>query len=199
MKNIIVIFTLLAIAFPPNLSIKDIQGGSEEKVSFRKIDEGEAFSFRVVNDITIAPLTSIRVWNAPVGSTFSNGIFFWTPRDNQSGMYNVSFSIFDTTTSQTVFSTIRIVVDNTNFDLRVNKLFEYLFTATDPDNDQVEITVTGLPSGATFTGGQFSPKVFSWRPTKRQKGNHQMIITATDFPSNGSPRQDVSIIKMRVR
>ena len=140
----------------------------------------------------------IRIWNQPDSSSFINGVFSWTPRDYEAGMYNISFSTFEPATQQTVFKTLRIVVADTDFSIRYNKLFEYLFTATDPDNDNVEITVQGLPAGATWVGGQFSPKIFSWTPTRKQIGNHQMIVTATDYPPGGQPKQDISIIKIKV-
>jgi hypothetical protein len=189
---------MCSVSFGLDLTLENMQGGSEELVKFRKIDEGEAFSFNVVkSDPT--DLATIRIFNTPKGSQFQNGVFSWTPGTDQSGMYNVSFSVVDTATQQPSYSTIRIVVADTHFDIPQNQLFEYLFTATDPDGDPVMITVTDLPAGATFVGGQFTPKLFSWRPSKQQKGNHQMTITATDAPVNGGvPKQDISIIYIKV-
>jgi hypothetical protein len=200
-KNMILL--LIIVLFPTtlfgtNLSIQNMQGGSEERVTFRELDEGETFSCAVIKS---DPNSSeiIKIWNAPKGSTFTQGIFTWTPQNGQSGMYEIGFSILDPYTSQLVFSIIKIVVTDTYWTLRCNKKFQYLFTATDPDKEKVEITVSGLPSGATFTGGRFTPKSFSWTPTRNQIGNYQMIITATDFPTEGtSPKQDVRIIHITV-
>lgn len=194
----LMILVFSSLSFAMELTIGDVQGGSEEIVAFTKIDEGEHFSFNVVKSVPPYPEV-VRIWNAPPGSLFStNGEFSWTPGSNQSGMYTVSFSITDDGTGQPVYITTRIVVADTYFTIKENKLFEYLFTATDPDGDNVEITVEGLPSGATFTGGQFTPKLFSWRPTRQQKGDHQMTIIASDAPVAGVSKQDISVIHIKV-
>ena len=193
----LIILVFSSLVFGLDLSLENMQGGSEELVKFQKIDEGETFSFNVVKSDP-SDLAVIRIWNAPLGSQFQDGVFSWTPGSDQSGMYDVSFSVIDSVTQQPFYSTISIVVADTYFDIIQNQLFEYLFTATDPDGDQVEITITGLPSGATFVGGQFTPKLFSWRPTQRQRGNHQMTIIATDAPVNGVSKQDISIINIKV-
>ena len=194
---IIILLSSSLFSFGIDLSIENMQGGSEERVTFRKINEEESISFNVVKSDPTNP-ESIRIWNAPEGSQFQNGVFSWTPDRYQAGMYNISFSILDQVTGQFAFSTIRIVVDDTCFSIRYEKTFEYLFTATDPDNDRIELTIINLPQGATFTGGQFTPKLFKWRPTRQQLGNHQMTIVATDFPESGQPKQDISIIYIKV-
>jgi len=194
----LMILVLASLSFGMELTIEDIQGGSQEVVAFTKIDEGESFSFNVVKSVPPYPEV-VRIWNAPPGSLFNtNGEFSWTPGSDQSGMYTVSFSITDDGTGQPVYVTTRIVVADTYFTIKENKLFEHLFTATDPDGDDVELTVTGLPAGATFVGGQFTPKLFSWRPTRQQKGDHQMTIIATDSPIAGVSKQDISVIHIKV-
>lgn len=199
MKSVIITLIFLVMVVPlfgMNLVIKDVQGGSEEMIPFRKVDEGEAFSFVVVkSDPNI--LGDITVLNMPDGSQFQNGIFSWTPGNEQSGLYTVSFSAVDSN-SEITYIIIRIIVANTNFTIRYDRTFQRLFTAFDADDDPIEITVAGLPQGATFTGSQFSPKLFTWTPTKQQVGNHQMIVTATDFLLNSAPKQDTSLIQIKV-
>ena len=194
----LIILGFASLCFGLDLSMEDMSGGSEERVTFRKIDEGESFSFKVVRDEDVV-VDPIRVWNAPEGSQFDGSVFSWTPNGDQSGMYNVSFSTTEPITGNQVFTSIRIVVADTYFHIRYNKLYERLFTATDPDDDKVTITVTGLPAGATFTGSQFSPKLFAWRPTRQQIGNHQMIVTAADYPEPGEEiKYDRSVIYIKV-
>ena len=200
MKFIATILSAAMLALIPisaGLSLNNINGGSEERVTFRKLDEGEALSFTVSDD-SGSLVSDVRVWNAPKGSTFKDNVFSWTPDVDQSGMYTVSFSTRELATMNYVFTSMRIVVKDTYFSIVAEEFFEELFTATDPDDDNVEITLTGLPSGATFTGTQFSPKFLSWKPTKDQIGVHQMTLTATDYPEGGEPMQDISIIHITV-
>ncbi len=201
MKSTIVLIMVLALtslSFGLDLSLEDMQGGSEERVVFRKIDEGELLSFKVAksdpNDTS-----SVRMWNAPKGSRLENGVFSWMPSSTQSGMYDISFSITDPDTEKLVFAMTRIVVSDTIFSIRYSRTFELLFTATDPDDDRIEITATGLPTGATLTGNQFGPKIFKWRPTRQQLGKHQFTLTATDFPGDEGPsKTDVRIVYINV-
>ncbi len=191
------IFLVMAVpSFGMNLFIGNMQGGSEEIIPVRKLDEGEAFSFIVAkNDPNV--LGDVTILNMPDGSQFQNGIFSWRPGSEQSGLYTVSFSAIDSNL-ETTYIVIRIIVADTIFTIRYDRTFERLFTAFDADDDPIEITVAGLPLGATFTGSQFTPKLFTWTPTKQQVGNYQMIVTATDFPLNGEPKQDISLIQIKV-
>jgi hypothetical protein len=62
-----------------------------------------------------------------------------------------------------------------------NQTLSFIVHATDPDNDSVQLSVSGLPSGASFeplTGN------FSWVPSYNQAGNYSVQFTAAD---NGTP------------
>lgn len=181
------------------LNIKNAQGGGDELATFKKVDEGETIRFDVVKDIVVASSTPINAIHLPVGSSFDGTSFQWTPSDNQSGFYEISFFTFDSVISDQVYKTIKIFVSDTIFIIKVGQPFLRLFTSFDPDGDKVEITVNGLPKGAVFQGSKYNPKLFRWVPTMRQVGRHAMTIIATDFPQNGMmSKQDRSIIIIRV-
>jgi len=175
-----------------DIAITDVTGGSEELVNFRKVDEGENITFRVVSS-TGDPVFA---HNMPSGATYAANIFAWTPKDNQSGMYAIGF--YSGQPQDMVYKNLRIVVANTLFRIPREEKFQYLFMATDPDDDDVKLTATGIPTGATFEGGEFGPKLFTWTPTKEQVGEHVVTITATDQPASGPPQTDVSRVIITV-
>lgn len=196
---IMAFFIMIMCSFSCGLDLyfQDMDGGSQELINFIKIDEGERIVFTVISEDVI-DTASIKIWNKPNGSIFSNGIFEWTPGVDQDGLYDISFSAIDPPTNKIIYKTIRIIVSDTNFRVKYNTTFEHLFTATDPDNDNVEITISGLPDGAIFSGDIFDPKLLSWTPTEQQIGNYQMTLTATDSPNNGEAKQDIRIINIKV-
>jgi hypothetical protein len=186
MNRLLLIFVLIitAISYSQEIIILDKIGGSEETVTVKKVDEGEAISFKVSSQTGVIPKSQ----NLPLGSTYStaNGIFSWMPSESQSGMYALGFYLGDPTLPNFVYKNLRIVVADTIFRIPINVKFEHLFMATDPDNEAVSITATNLPSGSTFVGSQYSPKLFTWKPTVSQVGTYIITITASD---NGSPPQ----------
>jgi hypothetical protein len=60
--------------------------------------------------------------------------------------------------------------------------------ATDPDQNPVTYTATGLPSGASMTTGG----VFSWTPTEAQTGTYMVTVTASDGCLTGSAAFKIS-------
>ena len=51
----------------------------------------------------------------------------------------------------------------------------FTVSATDPDEDELTYSATGLPTGATFSG-----QVFSWKPTYDQKGSYTVTFKVSD-------------------
>lgn len=172
-------------------------GGSEETIFFKRVDEGENITFQVAdtNDFFVS------VRNLPKGATFSEGIFSWTPTDVQAGYYTVAFYTDKnyTSTTDTLYKIINIIVSDTIFMIPVNHAFEYLFIATDPDDDPVELRIKGiLPRGSTFEGSRFGPKLFRWTPTLQQLGTHFITLIAQDHPVEGTSKVDISNIRIVV-
>jgi len=179
---VVILLVISTTAFGLTLETTNLSGGDDDVV---------------ITDNTAPPQT-IKTYHMPKGASFMNNQFMWTPSDRQAGMYEISFSTYDPSTQDDVFKTIRILVADTSFEIEAGKTFERLFTSYDPDGDKVEITATGLPQGATFTGSQFNPKLFSWTPDRRLAGRFAFTITATDYPDEGEPKTDASIIIIKV-
>ena len=191
------ILLLCACVNGADITILDSQGGSEETVSFKKVDEGEYFAFSLS-----ANGRDIKARNMPQGATLaknpidSSFLFQWEPTDVQSGHYSIGFYAGEP--NDLTYKSVRIIVSNTKFMITAEKEFSYLFAATDPDNDDVILTMENLPQGATFVGNSVGPKLFTWTPSADQLGVHQMVLTATDNPPDGNAKQDVSTIEITV-
>lgn len=58
---------------------------------------------------------------------------------------------------------------------KIEETLSFNVQASDPDSDSVELTASGLPTGATFSSGSFS-----WKPAAGQTGNYPVKIKAWD-------------------
>ncbi len=61
--------------------------------------------------------------------------------------------------------------------------------ASDPDQNPVTFSATGLPSGASMTTGG----VFTWTPTESQTGNYTVSVTASDGCLTGSTSVAITV------
>ena len=57
------------------------------------------------------------------------------------------------------------------------KLLQFTIQATDPDNDSLTYSATGLPQGASFDP---ATKTFTWTPTYSQAGTYNVTFTVSD-------------------
>ncbi len=62
----------------------------------------------------------------------------------------------------------------------VNEDVSFVVTATDPQGEAIELTVEGLPAGATFTDNGDGTGDFSWTPAFYQAGEYDLLFIATD-------------------
>ncbi len=70
-------------------------------------------------------------------------------------------------------------------------LTEFTVTATDPNNDPLTFSATGLPSGATFDA---SSRVFSWTPTSAQGGIHSVTVSVSDGTTSDSETFSIAVV-----
>ncbi len=76
-------------------------------------------------------------------------------------------------------------------------LFEFTVTANDADLDNLTLSATGLPTGASFpteegTNGIVS-QTFNWTPTYDQAGEHDVTFTASDGTNTGSETITITV------
>ncbi|MBI5779158.1 MAG: putative Ig domain-containing protein [Planctomycetes bacterium] len=123
----------------------------------------------------------------PTGAALNAGTgdFAWMPDYTQAGDYVVTFTA--TSNSLSDSKAITILVNNINRtpvlaaigNQAVNEgaLLTFTVSATDPDNDTLTYSATGLPGGATLNS---STGAFSWMPNYIQSGDYNVTFRATD-------------------
>jgi hypothetical protein len=116
----------------------------------------------------------------------ATGLFTWTPDYNQSGEYNVTFTVSDIW-NLSDSENIIIKINNTNRAPVIEPIgnktvsegstLAFTVNASDPDEDQVMLEALNLPTGAKFNS---STGMFSWSPTFKQNGTFNVNFTAND-------------------
>ncbi|MCH7946408.1 MAG: hypothetical protein IIC66_01275, partial [candidate division Zixibacteria bacterium] len=142
-------------------------------------------------DSTIPSLSALSL---PGGATFidngdGTGTFDWTPNFIQGGIYNVTFIAADSLAADSEVVTITVteagnqppvlatigaqnIVEGLNLNFAVS--------ASDPDSTTPTLTVSSLPSGASFTDNGNGSGIFDWTPDFTQAGTYIIIFRASD-------------------
>lgn len=163
----------------------------------KTVNEGQALSFTVSATDPNGDALTYAATNLPTGATFNptTHVFSWTPSYGQAGNYNnVEFTVSDNGTPMMLaLEDITITVGHVNRapvfapvgpqQVLEHSPLSFTVSATDPDSDPVILSVTGLPSGATFNA---STGVFNWTPGHPQAGNYVVTFKATDTHSASS-------------
>ncbi len=111
------------------------------------------------------------------------GIFSWTPTSNDSGNYELTFTVSDgeLTDSETIIISVGDVdrppvldaIENKEVD--ENSTLSFTVTASDPDEDEVTLSSSTLPDGASFDN---ETGEFNWIPGYEQAGTYNITFTA---------------------
>ena len=128
-------------------------------------------------------LTYSILGSLPGSAQLNANSFDWALQMGDAGTYQVIFVASDgdldatTTLNITIHHEDQPPIINVAANHFVNQYSTLTFpiSATDPENDPVQITVVNLPTGATFTTNSFS-----WTPDTGQDGSTQITIEATD-------------------
>ncbi|RJP75880.1 MAG: tandem-95 repeat protein, partial [Desulfobacteraceae bacterium] len=146
-----------------------------EPIGDKTISENSTLSFTILavdpddkDKLTYAATSD----ELPSGWKFDAGKrkFTWTPDSDDSGSYDVTFTVTDDgKPSRSDSETITITVLNVNNSpvlssigdkmLNENETLSFTLSATDPDGDDLTYSATGLPSGASLNP---STGVFNW-------------------------------------
>lgn len=157
--------------------------------------EGQALNFTVSATDPDEDTLTYAAANLPAGAIFNpvTQTFTWTPGYSDAGNYtDIEFSVTDSGTPMELdVELITITVGDVNRAPEINnpgpqEVLEntpltFSISATDPDGDDVTVTTTDLPTGATFNGS-----TFTWTPTLTQEGIYTITFTATD---DGAPNE----------
>ncbi len=147
------------------------------------INEMEMLSFEVSATDADNDNLTYSATNLPVGADFTETVFTWTPTQQQSGTYEVTFTVSDGnhSDSQTVTITVfnmnqpPILTAVGNKNASEDQLLTFAVSATDPEGDEIVYSVTSLPNGAAF-----SNETFIWIPNYDQSGTYSLTISASD-------------------
>ena len=126
----------------------------------------------------------------PSNSNFTDNLdnsstFNFTPNFTQSGNYTITIRVNDTktTVSQNFTVTVNnvniapILIDPGNKSVAENQTLTFALNASDFDNDTLNYTASGLPSGASLN---ISTGLFSWTPNFTQNGTYNLNFTVND-------------------
>ncbi|WP_373499619.1 leucine-rich repeat domain-containing protein [Desulfococcus sp.] len=128
--------------------------------------------------------------NMPAGATFNPEAqrFSWTPGGGEEGTHTIIFTVTDDGIppqgdSEEVVITVGVgnhgpVLDPIGSrEVREDELIEFVITATDPDNDALVFSATGLPDGAIFDP---DTQKFSWNPGFEDADIYEVEFTVED-------------------
>ena len=118
--------------------------------------------------------------------------FRYTPNRGFSGVDTIKFRARDTSNAQSEEATVTINIGNVNdppvfvaptpddmtrFMINEGSDFSFKIAATDPDNDTLTLSATGLPNRATFDAATGE---FKWKPDYKDKGEYMVAVSVKD-------------------
>lgn len=136
----------------------------------------------------------------PEGAVFtaSTRSFSWIPGNDQAGTYQVVFNVSDGSLIDS--ETVTLTVGNGNEapilgaigsqSVNEGSLLSFVINATDVNDDSLEFTATGLPSGAEFNTVQ---RRFSWTPDYAQAGSFSVVFSVTDGVLSDSETVSITV------
>jgi hypothetical protein len=152
------------------------------------------------SDVDTTTLDFVLV-SGPANATLSaivNGKVIYTPDPNYSGSDCFTFMASDGTANSNV-GAVSITVTPTadppvlatigNQVVTEGALVSLTLSATDPDDEQLTFTLSGLPEGAIFDP---MTRAFSWTPNSEQAGAYSVTFTVTD-PTGRSASESITI------
>jgi hypothetical protein len=167
-----------------------------DAISETVLDEGTQLRFTASandGDLPVQRLTFSLGPGAPDGASIdaASGAFVWTPSEAQGpGVFPITVVVTDDgTPSLTDSKTFSVTVNEVNSaprlvaiaDESADELSELTFAATATDIDEppnnVTLSVSGLPAGASFDPATGK---FTWAPGEEQQGTYTVTFTATD-------------------
>jgi hypothetical protein len=116
--------------------------------------------------------------------------FTWRPNYDQGRSEPYAITFIYASTNKKVERIARVKVTNVNRPPKVaaipdqkakeNESLSFKVEASDPDHDSLTLTATDLPTGAAFSGGNFT-----WKPSEGQVGNYTVKFRAFDGSDSG--------------
>ncbi len=174
-----------------------------EEIPQPTINENEQLTFTINGadpDVEDAGALVFGVESVPEGALFNptTRVFNWMPTYEQSGTYEVIFTLTDPVGAKHTLP-VNVIVNHTNREpvmdpvtaqyVDEDKGLDLLLTGSDPDAEdegKLVFSIAELPEGATLDA---TLGTFNWQPTYDQSGNYSLtaIITDGDGLSSSQP------------
>lgn len=136
----------------------------------RNVRVGEELSFAISAYDPEGDSLTYTALNLPLGATFVNRTFRWTPTADQVGTYNnIMFEVTDginivtRAMGITVFASgAPVIADIGEKHLTAGVPFSFIIPASDPDQDSLMFTSRNVPAGASIVDNGNNTATFSW-------------------------------------
>ncbi len=168
-----------------------------QAIGAKSVSENSLLSFSISATDADGDAITYSAANLPAGAAFSGQGFSWTPNDTQSGSHQVTFSASDGQVQDSEIVTITVSGINSdpvlapvgNRSVNESGSLSFSISATDADGDTIVYSVQDLPSGAVFSGQQFT-----WSPGLNQAGTYQVTFVANDGQAQDSETITITVI-----
>ncbi len=156
------------------------------------IAENQSLVLQIIGSDPDDDILTLEAANLPNNAVFQpagdSGTFSWKPGYEQAGEYSVIITVSDGVESVGKSMTITVTEENRpplfalvgDTTISEKQNFTIGVSASDDDGDEVVLTGTTLPEGATFTDNGDGSGTLSWTPNYGDNGEHQVAITAED-------------------
>ncbi|MFH1371109.1 MAG: putative Ig domain-containing protein, partial [Planctomycetota bacterium] len=167
-----------------------------QSIGDKQANVNAALAFTITANDADGDNLSYSATNLPSGATFANRVFTWTPNSNQSGSYQVTFTVTDgqASDSEAVIITVGninnppVLADIGNKSVSENQLLSFTVSATDPDGNALTYSAQNLPAGAAFAS-----RTFTWTPSYNQAETHQVTFTVSNGQASDSETITITI------
>ena len=160
--------------------------------------EGERLTFTVKASDPDGDNVYYSLTSTPTGALIgpTSGDFVWDVDFNQAGVHVLEFKAHDGLRFTTATATITIEDTNrppvlqqlSNATIAEKETLKFSVRGTDPDGDELILSLDGVPEGATFS----EEGDFSWTPTLSDQGTYSLKAAVSDGTETVS--QDVTIV-----